>query len=126
MTGRKIMIIDNDKDFLDQLEELLNLSGYEMIAVNDAVIATDVALKARPEVILLDLKMPGKNGFQVAEELRHLPKMKDVPIIAMTAFLDPENCGRFIQEFGINSYLIKPFRPLDVITKIEELLLNIK
>ena len=124
MAGRKVMIVDNDKDFLGQLEELLNLSGYEMVAVNDAVIAKDVALNTHPEVVILDIKMPGKNGFQVATELRHLTEMRDVPIIAMTGFYTREDCNQLIKDYGINMCLIKPFRPLDVIAKIEELLSN--
>ena len=122
MIKRKVMIVDDNKDFLDQLEELLKASGYKMVAVNDAVAAIDVAVKTQPDIIILDVKMPGKTGFQVAEELRRTSGLEDVPIMAMTGFYTREDCNQLIGEYGINKCLIKPFRPLDVIAKIEELL----
>ena len=122
MTKQKIMIVDNDKDFLGQLEELLGLSGYEMIAVDTSSAVVDLAVRTRPAVIILDVKMPGKTGFQVAEELRNVSEMRDVPIIVMTGFYSRDECHQVIEQYGINQCLIKPFQPLDVIDSIEKLL----
>ena len=123
MSLKKVMILDDDKHFLDQLGELLTLSGYEMVAVNDAVKAVDVAVKTHPDIVVLDIKMPGRNGFQVAADLRQLSVLKNVPLIAMTGFYSREEGKQIIQAFKIDKCLIKPFRPLDVIASIEELLL---
>ena len=122
--NNKVMIVDDDVDFLAQLEELLQLSGYEMVVVNNAVEAVDIARQTRPDIVILDIKMPGKNGFQVAADLRALPDLQGVAIIAMTGFYSKEDGGQLVQAGKIDRCLIKPFRPLDVIANIEDLLLG--
>lgn len=119
--GRKVMIIDDDKEFLEELKETLELAGYEMIAVNDSNAAVHKALRVKPDVILLDLKMPGKTGFQVADEVRHLSQLKHIPIIAMSGFFKDEY-GPLMNICNIRKCLKKPFLPLDVIVEIEAVL----
>jgi len=119
MANKKVMIVDDDKEFLQELEELLLESGYDMIVVDDATAVLDVASRAKPDVILLDLKMPGKSGFQVADELKHISQLSNVPIIAMSGFFK-DNYGPLLNICGIKRCLKKPFNPLDIIAEIEE------
>ncbi|MDD4938963.1 MAG: response regulator [Candidatus Omnitrophica bacterium] len=119
--GRKVMVIDDDKEFLQELRETLSLSGYELIAVNDASNAVEMVHATKPDVILLDLKMPQKSGFQIADELRHLSEVSNIPIIAMSAYLK-DDYSPLLNICGIKECLRKPFNPLDVIAKIEEVL----
>lgn len=56
--GKKIMVIDDDKEFLEGLQETLELSGYDLTVVNDSTKVLDITNKTRPDIILLDLKMP--------------------------------------------------------------------
>ena len=121
--NKKIMIVDDDKEFLEELRETLVLSGYDLVAVNDATMALDLANSARPDVILLDLKMPQKSGFQVADELRHLSDVSHIPIIAMSAYLKDDYTS-LLNICGIKKCLRKPFHPLDVIAQIEQVLLE--
>lgn len=122
---RKIMIIDDDKEFLEELNETLTLSGYEAVVVNDATSALDVIIKTKPDVILLDLKMPKKSGFQVASELKYYSGIMNVPIIAMTGFFREEFVP-LMTICGIKKYLKKPINPLDVIAQIEAVLVDIE
>lgn len=119
--NKKVMIVDDDKEFLEELKEMLELSGYDLVIVNDATCALDIACKKKPDIVLLDLKMPGKNGFQVADELRHSQELMHTPIIAMTGFFQDEYVP-LINTLGIKKCLKKPFNPLDVIAQIEEAL----
>jgi CheY-like chemotaxis protein len=122
MANKRVMIVDDDKIFLDELKETLDLSGYEMIAVNDAVSAVDTVCQTAPDVILVDLKMPQKSGFQVAHELMFLShKIGDIPVIAMTGFFR-DGYAALMNMCGIKKCLKKPFSPLDVISEIEEAL----
>jgi len=121
MTNKKIMIVDDDKEFLEELNETLSLSGYDMVSANDPDLALDVAKKERPDVIVLDLKMPKKTGFQLADELRYLAGLDDVPIIAMTGYFK-ENYSPLLNLCRINKCLRKPFNPLDIIVEIENAL----
>lgn len=121
MERKKILIVDDDKEFLEELKETLDLSGYEAIEVNDATVAFEVARKTRPDAILLDLKMPEKSGFQVADEIKHYQDIAHIPIIAMSGYFK-DDYGPLMHVCGIKKLLKKPFNPLDVIVQIEEVL----
>ncbi len=118
MANKKVMIVDDDTEFLEELNETMSASGYEMISVNDSTTAVDIASRVKPDLIILDLKMPGKSGFQLAEEIRRLPELEKIPIIAMSAFFK-EEYAFLLSIFGIKKCLKKPFNPLDVITAVE-------
>lgn len=118
MANRKVMIVDDDREFLQELEEILCHSGYEMFAVNDSILALDAAAKIHPDVILIDLKMPNKTGFQLADELRRLSGLEQIPIIAMTGFFK-DGYRPLLNICRIKKCLKKPFNPLDVIAEIE-------
>ncbi|MDD2752390.1 MAG: response regulator [Candidatus Omnitrophica bacterium] len=121
MPDKKVLIVDDDKEFLEELKETLALSGYEMFAVNDSGLALNMATQVRPDVILIDLKMPKKTGFQLADELRHLSGLDHIPIIAMTGFFK-DSYGPLLNICGIKKCLKKPFNPLDIIMEIENAL----
>ncbi len=118
MANKKVMIVDDDAEFLEELNETMSASGYEMIPVNDSTTVVDIASRVKPDLIILDLKMPGKSGFQLAEEIRRLPELEKIPIIAMSAFFK-EEYAFLLSIFGIKKCLKKPFNPLDVITAVE-------
>lgn len=115
------MIVEDDKECLEELREMLASAGYDVKAVNDSVLALEGANKAKPDCILLDLKMPNKSGFQVADELRHISEVAHIPIIAMSAYLKDDYTS-LLNICGIKKCLRKPFHPLDVIGQIEEVL----
>lgn len=119
----KIMIVDDNKEFVEELKETLELSGYDVVTAEDSESVMDIARKNNPDLILLDLKMPKKSGFQVADELLHSSSFSNVPIIAMTGFFK-DDYGPLLNICGINRCLKKPFNPLDVIAQIETALKN--
>lgn len=123
MTKRRILIIDDDVEFLEELKEALVLSGYDILAVSQAKLALDIAIREKPDLVLLDLKMPDKSGFQVAGELRHVVESLRTPIIAMTGYFKDDYVP-LMNLCGIKRCLKKPFNPLDVISIIEEELLG--
>jgi two-component system, response regulator PdtaR len=116
--AKRILVVDDDKEFLEELKETLGLSGYDVVDVNNSISALDVARSLRPDLVLMDLKMPGKSGFQLADELRHLSELGNIPVIAMTGFLKDDYIP-LINICGIKKCLKKPFNPLDVIAHIE-------
>ncbi|MDP3790161.1 MAG: response regulator [Candidatus Omnitrophota bacterium] len=123
MMAKKIMIVDDDKEFAEEMKELLTQGGYEADIFRDGASAMEAVNKVQPDLILLDLKMTGKNGFQVASELKYNPDAAHIPIIAMTGYYTQQEHAVLIKVCGIKTCLIKPFQPLDVISKIEEILL---
>ncbi len=87
---KKILIVDDNKELLAALKDTLSLCSYEVIIVDDAGKALDVAVKTKPDVILLDLKMPAKSGFQIAQEIKDFKEINRIPIIAITGFLNED------------------------------------
>lgn len=119
---RRILIVDDDKEFLEELQETLKLSGYDSLAVNDSTAALDRAISFKPDVIMLDLKMDVMDGFQVTEKLKEYPETVNIPIIAMTGYFTKSEHITLIGMSGVETCLIKPFNPLDAISRIEMLL----
>lgn len=118
MRKREVLIINDDKKSLGNLEEVLAASGYDSVVVDDALLAIDIVAQRNPDVILLELKMPRKNGFELAEQINRVFETKRIPIIAMSEFYKDE--FRFLLDLcGINQYIKKPLNPLDVIWAIE-------
>ncbi len=125
MPNKKVLIVDDDKEFLEELSESLRSSGYEIIAVNNPSLVLDIANAKKPNVILLDLKMPGKSGFLLADELRTFSGLADVPLIAMSGYFKKGD-SVFLDIHGFKNHIEKPFGPSDIIAKIEEVLLEKK
>jgi CheY-like chemotaxis protein len=84
MDGRKILIVDDDKEFLEELSDYLQASGYTIIAVDSPDMVLEKAVLEKPDLILFDLKMPGKSGFILANEIRNSSVLSKVPLIAMS------------------------------------------
>ncbi len=114
----KVMLIDHDKEFLKEMEETLVLSGYDVVSINDPVKALGTVIEEEPDVVLLDLKMPQKSGFEVANELKYTFGTCRVPIIVMTAYFK-EELMPLLSMCGVRKYLKKPLYPLEVIAQIE-------
>lgn len=123
MSNKKVLILDDDNDFLDELSEMLTSNGYEPVIASDTDGFLSLAAKIKPAVVLLDLKMPKKTGFLVAYELNQSSETANIPVIAISGVVKDD----FVvpKEFcNIRSCLKKPFKPLDVIKEIEKVLVD--
>ena len=118
-SGIKIMVVDDDKEFLEEVLEMLSSSGYEIIIASDGVSALEDIKREKPNLILLDLKMTPKSGFEVAKELINLPGLKDTAIIAMTGFFTEKEHTLLMNMCGIRTCILKPIKPSDLVAKIE-------
>lgn len=116
---RKVMIVDDDLEFLEELNDTLNSSGYEVIVESDSGNVLKAAEEKKPDIIVLDLNMPRKSGFRIADELAKSPATAGIKIVAMTGHYTEKEHIRLMRHIGIR-FLIKPFTPLDVIAKIED------
>ena len=122
MKKTTVLVVDDESGFREELRETLSLSGYETIETADGDEALRLAREQQPDVVVLDLKMAGKSGFQVADEMRSRPETAKIPIIAMTAYYTEKEHTALMKLTGIRTCLQKPFNPLDIITEIESML----
>jgi len=119
MAVKKILIIEDDLEFSEELKELLFLSGYEASVINDSKQAFNAAHSLKPDTIVLDIKMDGMDGFQVLEKLKQSPETVGIPIIAMTGYFTEEEHSKLMSMCGMDVCLKKPFNALDLIARIE-------
>ena len=118
MQNRTVAIIDDNQDSLRELEKILTMADYKTILVNDILEAVDTIINNKPAVILMELKMPHKNGFALADAINRVFRTKKIPIIAMSNLFKDE--FKWLMDFcGIKRWLKKPFLPLDVIWAVE-------
>lgn len=122
MPKKKIMVIDDNKEFLEELQELLNLTGYDTAAFTNGTSALRMVSKIKPDVILLDLKLGKKSGFHVASELKRFRKTANIPIIGMTGFYVEKEHAKRMNTVGVKTFLIKPFDSSEAIAKIKAVL----
>jgi CheY-like chemotaxis protein len=109
----RILIVEDNKDAADSLARLLALFGYEAEIARDGFAALQKAREFEPGVILLDIGLPGINGYDVARQLGELPSGKKPLLLAMTGYGGPE-ARRKSSEAGISLHLVKPVNPGDL------------
>ena len=122
MTADKILIVDDNKVFVEELKESLFMFGYDASGISDSAGASSLARRIRPDVILLDLKMAGSNGFQVAEDLKLHKETSNIPIIVMSGYFPIENRSALLDMSLMDRRIKKPFSISDLLTEIESVL----
>lgn len=121
-TNPKIMVVDDDVELLEELKEILTYSNYEVEVVPNSGLAFEVACEVKPDLIILDMKMKPKSGFQLADEFYNSSRTKSIPIIALTGFFTEKEHLLMMKMFGMKHAILKPVNPFDLIEKIELLL----
>ena len=115
----KVVIVDDDVDLAEELREMLVDAGYSVKTLSESMTASGFIRDSGPDVILLDIMMNGKNGFEVAAELANDPETAGIPIVMMTGFYTGEHRGHLNNTPGVKDVLIKPFSCEDMIARIE-------
>jgi DNA-binding response OmpR family regulator len=117
----KILIVEDEFFLRNILEKKLQAEGFDVILASDGVEAVEKTVKEVPDLILLDLILPKKNGFEVLEEIKKDPYLKNIPVIIISNLGQEIDIDR-AKKFGVNEYLIKAHTSLDtVVEKIKEI-----
>lgn len=113
----EILIVDDTAASLDLLSDLLQHAGYAVRPTRDARMALRSALAKAPELILLDVRMPGMDGYELCERLKAEPKTHDIPVIFLSALR--ETCDK-VRGFALGAvdYIAKPFQPEEVLARV--------
>ncbi len=114
--------MDDDPDLLVELADSLAAAGYEVASFTDGDEALTEAARIRPDIALVDLKMKGKSGFQVAEELRKIDPVSAIPIVAMTGYYTRPEDQKLMKLCGIEACLYKPFSAETAARKLRSIL----
>ena len=121
----KILVVDYDVTMTSLMQALLMMEGHQTTTVNDSTTAVDVAATVNPDVISLDLMMPGLTGFQLCEMLHQDPRFANIPIMIVSARDDQESKAK-AKAVGATDYLTKPFGVDVLLEKIRQLTAELK
>lgn len=105
--SRRILVVDDNRDSAESLAMLLEITGNKTYLAHDGVEAVEAIKKHRPEVVLLDIGLPGLNGYEVCRRLREQPWGKDIVVIALTGWGQDDD-RRQTAEAGFNGHMVKP------------------
>ena len=120
--SHRLMVVEDEPENRLFIGLMLRTEGYEVLEAEDGFAALDMLRDGpRPELILLDVMMPGLNGWQVYEKIREEPDWADIPVVMLTALAQRADVERAVQ-LGVDGYLTKPFEPTDLLHTIEETL----
>ncbi len=120
-TNKKILIVDDEPSIVLSLEFLMKKAGYDVVTAGDGKQGLDRVASERPDLVLLDVNMPGMNGYEVCQAIRENPEWGDTRVIMLTAK------GRDVERekglaMGADNYITKPFATKDVVAVVEEFL----
>ncbi|MEX2162227.1 MAG: response regulator [Anaerolineales bacterium] len=117
----KILVAEDQADLREMIAATLSLSGYEVVAAEDGKQAYDHAQRANPDLIILDLEMPGMSGSQVCKQLKASQRFSDTPIVIISAHGDAAKIEESLQA-GARDYMRKPFGMQQLTQRVTELL----
>jgi len=123
LKGNKILIIEDDHDIRSGLNVRLRANDYETAFASDAVMALSIAKKEEPDLILLDLGLPGGDGFLVLERMKNIASLALTPVIVVSA-RDPKTNEKRALDAGAEAFFQKPVDNKDLMIAIQRALMK--
>jgi DNA-binding response OmpR family regulator len=121
MGRQQILVVDDEIGALTLIGIMLERGGFEVLKARDAHAALDIVGQTMPDLIILDVMMPGMDGIELCSRLRQDSSTAEVPILILSVRGDPESVERGMSA-GANDYLSKPILHHDLVTKVRSIL----
>jgi two-component system, OmpR family, phosphate regulon response regulator PhoB len=119
--GERILVVDDEPDIIALVAYHLVKHGYRVSTASTGIEAVTAARQELPALVVLDLMLPGKSGYEVLQELRELPGTKDIAVLLLTARKEEEDRIRGLA-LGADDYLTKPFSPQELVLRVGAIL----
>jgi CheY-like chemotaxis protein len=116
--GRRVLVIDDEENIRLLCRVNLAVSGIEVLEAGDGAAGLEMARKDQPDLILLDVMMPGLDGWEVARRLAADPMTREIPVVFLTARAGHEDRLQG-EQVGAVGYVVKPFDPVSIATVVE-------
>tara|TARA_B100000902_G_scaffold399870_1_gene473203 strand:+ start:31629 stop:32300 length:672 start_codon:yes stop_codon:yes gene_type:complete len=121
MSNKRILLVDDEKDILEFLSYNLEKEGYDVMTANNGIIGLDLAIKYKPDLIILDVMMPEMDGIEVCEKIRNTSDLQHILILFLTArseeYSELAGFGA-----GADDYITKPIKPKLLISRVNAIL----
>src|SRR5271156_6743884 len=116
-----ILVVEDQKDLADLVQRRLEQEGFDVIVAPDGLSGLRIAREHRPDLVVLDINMPGLDGLQVCQQLRGEPRHARLPILILSARASAAD--RIVGlELGADDYLVKPFVPRELVARVNAIL----
>lgn len=119
--AQKVLLVDDNAVILEMLQRRLLREGYQVLTCTESMRAVEMCREEAPDIVVLDILMPGKNGWEIMEELAADPALSSIPVIISTVKNRPEDVERG-RELHAADYIAKPYVFSDLLEKIEKVL----
>ena len=117
MLKQRILVVDDDKEVVRLMQAYLERAGYDVVVAYEGESAVQILRSEKPDLLLLDLMLPDRDGFDITRLLRNDPSLADIPIIMLTARVDVTD--RIVGlEMGADDYVTKPYDPREVVARV--------
>ena len=114
---RRILVVDDDREVVRLIRAYLEQAGFEVLAAHDGDTAVHIIRRERPDLLLLDLMLPGKDGWEITRLVRADAALAHIPIIMLTARVD--DTDKIVGlELGADDYVTKPYNPREVVARV--------
>lgn len=117
---KRILVVDDDVEMARIMEETLSQKDYQVFLAHDGIQAIAQSRKERPDLILLDVRMPFFSGFWFCDAFKQRPETKDIPIVMVSALTDEDHVQK-AHDLGAAGYLKKPFLPQQLLELVEQI-----
>lgn len=119
--GKTILVVEDHDDNRRIMRDLLSANGYQVIEALTGVEGVSVAQNHRPDLILMDIQLPGIDGYEATRRIKSIPDLKAIPIVAVTSYaLSGDDKKAFAA--GCDDYVTKPFSPRELLKKVNSFL----
>ena len=116
----KILVAEDDPDIRELIALSLRFAGYEVIPAADGQQAVDLAVERKPDLIMLDIRMPRLTGFEALEQIKQRDEFAQTPVVILSAKGQESEIQAGL-ELGAIQYILKPFAPDELVAKIKQL-----
>jgi DNA-binding response OmpR family regulator len=121
---KKILIVEDESSLQNAMKEFLIAEGFEAIVADDGEMAIKLIKKEKPDLVMLDIVLPKKDGFEVLAELKSDSSLEDIPVMLLTNLEDASSVEKAFS-LGVNTYLVKSnYRMSDIVAKVRMMLRN--
>jgi two-component system, OmpR family, response regulator VicR len=123
-TGRRVVYIEDDQEMIDLVMLILGRRGFQVKGAHGGRIGLELIFKDPPNLILLDLMMPGMDGWEVYQQLKANEQTRNIPVIIITAKAQAIDRVLGLHIAKVDDYIAKPFRPQELVDSIDRVLTN--
>ena len=118
---KKILVVEDDEKNMYLIRFILQDKGFEVIEARDGAAGVELAVKEKPDLIIMDIQLPVLDGYEATKRIKANKETKDIPVIALTSYAMPGDREKSL-DAGCDSYITKPIKRKSLMAEVEKLL----